>query len=50
MVVSVKHKKQLAESHLNVVKKLDDDVQKMIAEGVATRAEGLNVAVTVNEA
>ena len=44
MVVSVNHKKQLAESYLNVVKKLDDDVQKMIAEGVATRADGLKVA------
>lgn len=50
MVVSVNHKKQLAESYLNVVKKLDDDVQKMIAEGVATRADGLKVAVKVNEA
>ena len=50
MVVSVKHKKLLAESYLNVVKKLDDDVQKMIAEGVATRADGLKVAVKVNEA
>lgn len=50
LVVSVHHKKQLAESYLNVVKKLDNDVQKMIAEGVATRADGLKVAVKVNEA
>ena len=35
-VVSVKHKKRLAESYLEVVKKLDDDVKKMIREGVAT--------------
>lgn len=49
-VVSVHHKKQLAESYLEVVKKLNDDVQKMIAEGVATRADGLKVAVKVNEA
>ena len=40
-VVSLKHKKRLAESFLEVVKKLDDDVQKMITEGVATRSEGL---------
>ena len=50
LVVSVHHKKQLAESYLEVVKKLDNDVQKMIAEGVATRADGLKVAVKVNEA
>lgn len=49
-VVSVKHKKRLAESYLAVVKKLDDDVKKMIREGVATRADGLKVDVRVNEA
>lgn len=49
-VVSVRHKKQLAESYLAVVKKLDDDVSKMIREGVATRADGLKVDVKVNEA
>ena len=49
-VVSVKNKKRLAESYLAVVKKLDDDVKKMIREGVATRADGLKVAVRVNEA
>lgn len=49
-VVSVHHKKQLAESYLAVVKKLDDDVSKMIREGVATRADGLKVDVKVNEA
>jgi outer membrane protein TolC len=49
-VVSLKHKKRLAESYLSLVRKLDGDVQKMIAEGVATRSEGLNVSVKVNEA
>lgn len=49
-VVSLKHKKQLAESFLQVVQKLDDDVQKMINEGVATRSEGLSVSVKVSEA
>ena len=49
-VVSVHHKKQLAESYLAVVKKLDDDVSKMLREGVATRADGLKVDVKVNEA
>lgn len=49
-VVSLKHKKRLAESYLNLVRKLDGDVGKMIREGVATRADGLKVNVKVNEA
>ena len=49
-VISLKHKQKLASSYLSLVKKLDDDVQKMIKEGVATRADGLKVAVKVNEA
>ena len=49
-VVSLKHKKRLAESYLELIKKLDGDVQKMIREGVATRSEGLSVSVKVNEA
>ena len=49
-VVSLKHKKRLAESFLELVKKLDSDVQKMIEEGVATRSEGLSVSVKVSEA
>lgn len=49
-VVSLRHKQKLAEGYLQLVKKLDDDVQKMIREGVATRSEGLSVAVKVNEA
>ena len=50
MVVSLHHKKQLAESYLRLVTKLDGDVQKMIREGVATRSDGLSVSVKVNEA
>lgn len=49
-VVSLKHKKRLAEGYLELVKKLDRDVQKMIEEGVATRSDGLSVSVKVNEA
>ena len=49
-VVSLKHKPKLAESYLKLVKKLSSDVRKMIAEGVATRADGLRVDVRVNEA
>jgi outer membrane protein TolC len=49
-VVSLYHKQQLAESYLNLVKKLDSDVYKMIEEGVATQSDGLSVDVKVNEA
>lgn len=49
-VVSLRHKQKLAQSYLDLVKKLDDDVQKMIQEGVATRSDGLSVSVRVNEA
>ena len=49
-VVSLKHKQKLAESYLNLVKKLNDDVHKMIDEGVATKSDGLSVEVKVNEA
>jgi len=49
-VVSLKHKQRLAESYLQLLKKLDGDVQKMIEEGVATRSDGLSVSVKVNEA
>jgi len=49
-VVSLKHKQQLAQGFLDLVKKLDGDVAKMIREGVATRSEGLSVSVKVNEA
>lgn len=49
-VVSLRHKQKLANSYLDLVKKLDDDVAKMIKEGVATRADGLKVNVKLNEA
>ena len=49
-VVSLCHKKKLAESYLELVKKFDSDVHKMIDEGVATRSDGLSVDVKVNEA
>ena len=50
MVVSLRNKQRLAESYLALIKKLNGDVQKMIAEGVATRSEGLSVEVKQNEA
>ena len=48
--MSLAHKQKLAQAYLELVKKFDGDVQKMIEEGVATRSEGLSVAVKVNEA
>ena len=50
LVVSLKQKQLLANSYLNLVKKLNSDVQKMINEGVATNADGLRVNVKENEA
>lgn len=50
LVVSLKHKQKLANQYLDLLKKLDSDVQKMIKEGVATKANGLSVSVKVNEA
>jgi outer membrane protein TolC len=49
-VVSLRHKERLAESFLELVKKLDSDVQKMVEEGVATKSDRLNISVKVNEA
>ena len=49
-VVSLKQKQRLAYSFRDLVQKLDDDVTKMIKQGVATRADGLKVKVRVNEA
>ena len=49
-VVSLHHKQKLAESYVELVKKLKSDVQKMIDKGVATKGDGLSVGVRVNEA
>ena len=49
-VVSLRHKERLAQSFLELVKKLDSDVEKMVTEGVATKSDRLSVSVKVNEA
>ena len=49
-IIALQSKKQLAESFLETVKKLDSDVEKIIAEGMATKADGLSVKVKLNEA
>ena len=50
LVVSLKQKQRLALSYRDLVSKLNDDVHKMIDQGLATRADGLKVDVKVNEA
>lgn len=49
-IVALQSKKRLAESFLETVQKLDNDVDKIINEGMATKADGLSVKVKVNEA
>lgn len=49
-IVALHSKKNLAQSFCETVKKLDGDVDKLIAEGMATKADGLSVKVKVNEA
>lgn len=49
-VVSLCHKQKLSESYVELVRKLNSDVQKMIEQGVATKGDGLSVGVRLNEA
>ncbi|MBE6313123.1 MAG: TolC family protein [Bacteroidales bacterium] len=49
-VVSLSAKKSLAESYVQLLRKLDDDLEKSIAVGVATVSDGLTVKVKLNEA
>lgn len=49
-VISLVNKHKLATSYRDMLAHLNEDVTKMIAEGVATRSNGLNVGVKLNEA
>lgn len=49
-VVALVNKKKLADAYVDLLRKMDRDVQIMIEEGVATKAEGLSVKVKLNEA
>lgn len=49
-IVALSARKGVAESYLELVKTLDSDIEKMITEGLATKADGLSVKVKVNEA
>lgn len=48
--ISLANKKKLADSYLQLLQKTNRDVEEMITEGIATRAEGLAVKVKLNEA
>lgn len=50
LVVSLKEKKSLAESFVNLVDSLRYNVQEMLVEGVATKSDLLTVEVKLNEA
>lgn len=49
-VISLLNKRKLAEAYRDMLRRLDDDVLKMIREGVATKASELTVSVKLNEA
>ncbi|WP_080905013.1 TolC family protein [Parabacteroides sp. Marseille-P3160] len=49
-VISLVNKKKLADSYVELLEKMDSDVSALIAEGVATAADGLSVKVKLNEA
>ena len=49
-IVSLESKKKLAESYVNLLRTLDGNVEKMVENGFATKADGLSVKVKLNEA
>ena len=49
-IINLQNKQKLAQSFVETVSKLDADVQRIIEEGMATKADGLSVKVKLNEA
>ena len=49
-VISLVNKKKLADAYVDLLRKTDHDISAMIAEGIATEADGLSVKVKLNEA
>lgn len=49
-VISLVNKKKLADSYVSLLGKMNEDISAMIAEGIATEADGLSVKVKLNEA
>ena len=48
--ISLINKKKLADTYVELLREMDRDVNVMIEEGVATKADGLSVKVKLNEA
>lgn len=49
-VVNIEQKKQLAHTYYDLLKKLEGDVRELLAEGLATQADLLNVTAKLGEA
>ena len=49
-VVSLSAKRRIATQYVDMTRRLDDDMNQMIKEGVATKASGLSVSVKAGEA
>ncbi|MBQ3655708.1 MAG: TolC family protein [Bacteroidales bacterium] len=49
-IVSLESKKKLAESYATLLRTLDKNVDKLVENGFATKADGLSVKVKLNEA
>lgn len=49
-IIQLTSKRKLAQSYLELVQKLESDVDQMVKEGLATKADALSVKVKVNEA
>lgn len=49
-IVSLLNKKKLAKSYVALLQKLDDNLEKSVAIGVATKSDALSVKVKLNEA
>lgn len=50
LVISLVHKKKLAEGYLKLVTTLEEDINKLTEAGIATRADALAVKVKMGEA
>jgi len=49
-VISLVNKKKLADTYVDLLRKMNSDVRALIDEGMATEADGLSVKVKLNEA
>ncbi|MCQ2314086.1 MAG: TolC family protein [Bacteroidales bacterium] len=49
-IVSIANKVKLTESYVELLRKLNDDVDKLVNEGLATQSDKLSIQVKLNEA